>query len=199
MEWLSAKEFKAFWRKLVKSGWKARRPRDLSVDYTYVKPGVTGKLNDAERGENYFVELTNLYCIEYPTQVAEIAENPSDDEEEEAKRDEGSADDVAVFDTENFMEALRSEQLFGPVPADDVNVCTDDDQGADDDDDDAEDDGDALGVPAAPLEYESEVESDSDFEDDSDAFAQDDDAMRGLRWRVFDQNKSGKSVSYRIL
>ncbi|KUF90722.1 hypothetical protein AM587_10016305 [Phytophthora nicotianae] len=59
MEWLSAKEFKAFWRKLVKSGWKARRPRDLSVDYTYVKPGVTGKLNDAERGENYFVDLAS--------------------------------------------------------------------------------------------------------------------------------------------
>ncbi|ETP27065.1 hypothetical protein F441_00386 [Phytophthora nicotianae CJ01A1] len=264
MEWLSAKEFKAFWRKLVKSGWKARRPRDLSVDYTYVKPGVTGKLDDAERGENYFVGTKELEAFarrtgllppaepvetlsseairtlpetvqpsaartkssrrgsrepaaraarpttpepvsaspaeasesaeslstEYPTQVAEIAENPSDDEEEEAKRDEGSADDVAVFDTENFMEALRSEQLFGPVPADDVNVCTDDDQDADDDDDDAEDDGDALGVPAASLEYESEVESDSDFEDDSDAFAQDDDAMRGLRWRVFDQNKS---------
>ncbi|POM62847.1 hypothetical protein PHPALM_27940 [Phytophthora palmivora] len=106
------------------------------------------------------------------------------DAEEEFKSEEGVADDVGVFDSVYFMDALRRGQLFGPVTVDDTKVG---EEMISDDEEDADDGGDALGVPAASPEYESDVDSDGDFEDDSDTFEQDDDAMRGLRWRIFDQ------------
>ncbi|POM60631.1 hypothetical protein PHPALM_30497 [Phytophthora palmivora] len=55
-------------------------------------------------------------------QVTDITEGRSSDAEEEFKTEEGVADDVGVFDSDYFMDALRREQLFGPVAEDDVNV-----------------------------------------------------------------------------
>ncbi|ETN14351.1 hypothetical protein PPTG_22233 [Phytophthora nicotianae INRA-310] len=49
------KPFKQLWRELSKAGWKSRKPKGLSVDYTYVMPGVTGRLNIEKRGVEYFV------------------------------------------------------------------------------------------------------------------------------------------------
>ncbi|ETP13203.1 hypothetical protein F441_11555 [Phytophthora nicotianae CJ01A1] len=49
------KPFKQLWRELSKAGWKSRKPMGLSVDYTYVMPGVTGRLNIEKRGVVYFV------------------------------------------------------------------------------------------------------------------------------------------------
>ncbi|OWY97844.1 hypothetical protein PHMEG_00031526 [Phytophthora megakarya] len=33
--------FQARWRELKKAGWASKRPIDLSVDFTYLKPGKT--------------------------------------------------------------------------------------------------------------------------------------------------------------
>ncbi|KUF79814.1 hypothetical protein AM587_10001746 [Phytophthora nicotianae] len=85
------------------------------------------------------------------------------------------------------MAALRSKRLFGDVVDDDVNICEDVVR------DEGEDDGvneEAMDVLAALMEFESDVDSDVEFEDKSDAFQQDDDAMRRLEWRVYDQAHS---------
>ncbi|GMF39199.1 unnamed protein product [Phytophthora fragariaefolia] len=116
--------------------------------------------------------------------------------EEAYKSVDGVAENEGFFDTDYFMVALRTEQLFGPVTADDVNVYQ---ELRSDDEEDAYDDGEALAAPVAPLEYESDVDSNDSFEDDSDLFEQDDDAMRRLMWCIFDQTRSGKTVLYRIV
>ncbi|KAG1683518.1 hypothetical protein DVH05_017710 [Phytophthora capsici] len=46
------KPFKQIWRELTKKGWKARRPKGLSVDYTYVPPQGNEK---GEEGVDYFI------------------------------------------------------------------------------------------------------------------------------------------------
>ncbi|POM66722.1 Hypothetical protein PHPALM_17369 [Phytophthora palmivora] len=183
-----ATTFKMLWRQLSKAGWKAKKPKGLSLDFTYVKPGVSGRLDSTKREKELMTFARRSGLLQFQVApVAEITEGRSSDAEEEFKSEEGVADDVGVFDSDYFMEALRREQLFGPVAVDDVNVG---EEMISDDEEDADDGGDALDVPAASLEYESDVDSDGDFEDDSDTFEQDDDAMRGLSWRIFDQARS---------
>ncbi|KAL3657252.1 PiggyBac transposable element-derived 4 [Phytophthora oleae] len=86
---------------------------------------------------------------------------------------------------------MRTEKLFGPVSADDVNMSRPF-RG----DDEVESENDAVGVPAGiPDAYESEVESDDEFEDDSNMFEQDDDAMRTMSatgWDLYDDHHSGE-------
>ncbi|POM75938.1 hypothetical protein PHPALM_6887 [Phytophthora palmivora] len=97
-----------------------------------------------------------------------------------------------VFDTDHFMEALQTEKLFGPLEADDVNLCKEPFH----DEDEVDDGEDALDVPLADhSDYESDVDSDEDFEDDSDAFQQDYVAMRTLGdsgWKIYDELHCGK-------
>ncbi|ETP42845.1 hypothetical protein F442_10276 [Phytophthora nicotianae P10297] len=105
--------------------------------------------------------------------------------EEESKNDGDTRNDFGPSDS--FMAALRSKRLFGDVVDDDVNICEDVVR------DEGEDDGvneEAMDVLAALMEFESDVDSDVEFEDKSDAFQQDDDAMRRLEWRVYDQAHS---------
>lgn len=56
------KTFKQLWRELSKQGWKSRKPKGLSVDFTYVKPGVAGSLDAAQRRVDHFVGKLALNC-----------------------------------------------------------------------------------------------------------------------------------------
>ncbi|KAG1685457.1 hypothetical protein DVH05_008347 [Phytophthora capsici] len=103
---------------------------------------------------------------------------------------------IDEFDSPEFIDAMRSEQLFGAVDADDVNVsrealpCQEEVESISDPVDDP-----------LPDYYESEVDSDSDFDDESHLFEQDNDAMRVLTasgWDLYDERHSCKSVLYRI-
>ncbi|EGZ25557.1 hypothetical protein PHYSODRAFT_452356, partial [Phytophthora sojae] len=49
------KTFKGFWRELSKEGWKPRKPVGLGKHHSYVKLGVKGRLDNAQRGVDYFV------------------------------------------------------------------------------------------------------------------------------------------------
>ncbi|POM76387.1 Hypothetical protein PHPALM_6377 [Phytophthora palmivora] len=49
------KTFKQLWRQLSGEGWKACKPTGLSVDFTYLKPGVKGRLNKSQRGVEIFI------------------------------------------------------------------------------------------------------------------------------------------------
>ncbi|ETM99938.1 hypothetical protein PPTG_18527 [Phytophthora nicotianae INRA-310] len=94
-------------------------------------------------------------------------------EEEMKTEDEPTLD---AFDRDDFMEAFRAENLFGPVDIDDVNISdesfpcsveSDEESAFDEQESDEE-------------EYVDEVESDPEFEDTSQGFRQDDRAMREL-------------------
>ncbi|POM60427.1 hypothetical protein PHPALM_30725 [Phytophthora palmivora] len=163
------KTFKQLWRELSKAGWKARKPKGLSVDFTYVKPGVTGRLDCSTRDNDHF--------IDYAQATIDVIQDRVEEAYEETKTGSGNDNAVDVLDTDHFMEALRTEGLFGPLKADDVNPCKEPFH----DEDEFDDGEDALDVPSADhSDYESDVDSDEDFEDDSDAFQQDDVAMRTL-------------------
>ncbi|KAJ8531744.1 hypothetical protein ON010_g14218 [Phytophthora cinnamomi] len=49
------KKFKRLWRELTATGWKERKPKGFSVDYSYVKPGVAGRLDVSKMGVDFFV------------------------------------------------------------------------------------------------------------------------------------------------
>ncbi|KAI9999347.1 hypothetical protein PInf_004189 [Phytophthora infestans] len=57
------KTFKQLCRQLSGGGWKARKPKGLSTDFTYVKPGVKGRLDPPKRGEHYFVGEPELMAF----------------------------------------------------------------------------------------------------------------------------------------
>ncbi|ETN03568.1 hypothetical protein PPTG_15554 [Phytophthora nicotianae INRA-310] len=54
-DWVDLKAFRKLWNKLIKSWWKARQPTVLEVDYTFVKPGVVGKLRKNQRNADNFI------------------------------------------------------------------------------------------------------------------------------------------------
>ncbi|GMF57833.1 unnamed protein product [Phytophthora fragariaefolia] len=139
-----------------------------------------------------YTEYTSPFDTEYPNQDyteyqphdATDQHNRHQDRHEETKDEYDGNNDVSVFDTEHFMDAMREEQLFGLVALDDVHYCAElihDDNEADNGDKDS------IGVSSG-LVYESVTESDDEFEDDSDAFQQADGAMRDLQWRTYDQS-----------
>lgn len=55
MNAVGKKTFAQLWRELSDAGWKARRPKGLSNDFTYVMPNVVGDLSGATKGVDYFV------------------------------------------------------------------------------------------------------------------------------------------------
>ncbi|POM72432.1 hypothetical protein PHPALM_10850 [Phytophthora palmivora] len=187
------KTFKQLWRELSKAGWKARKPKGLSVDFTYVKPGVTGRLDSSTRGNDHFIGMNFPFYLEkYAQETIDVIQDRVEAAHEETKTDTGNDNALDVFDTDHFMEALRTERLLGPLEADDVNLCKEPFR----DEDEVDDGEDALDVPSADhSDYESDVDSDEDFEDDSDAFQQDDVAVRTLResgWKIYDEFHCGK-------
>ncbi|ETL31837.1 hypothetical protein L916_15444, partial [Phytophthora nicotianae] len=60
-DWVDPKAFRKLWNKLIKSGWKARQPTVLEVDYTFVKPGVVGKLRKNQRNADNFIGPKELW------------------------------------------------------------------------------------------------------------------------------------------
>ncbi|ETM44795.1 hypothetical protein L914_10006 [Phytophthora nicotianae] len=131
------------------------------------------------------VSLVDDMEPESPLPVNTNTEECPAEGEEESKNDGDTRNDFGPSDS--FMAALISKRLFGDVVDDDVNICEDVVR------DEGEDDGvneEAMDVLAALMEFESDVDSDVEFEDKSDAFQQDDDAMRRLEWRVYDQAHS---------
>eukprot|EP00644_Phytophthora_capsici_P016096 jgi/Phyca11/115422/e_gw1.28.453.1 len=60
---LNEKTFKQLWRQLSAEGWKARKPKGLSIDFTYVKPGVKGQLDPSKRGKDFFVGEPELMAF----------------------------------------------------------------------------------------------------------------------------------------
>ncbi|ETO99968.1 hypothetical protein F441_22605 [Phytophthora nicotianae CJ01A1] len=60
-DWVDPNAFRKLWNKLIKSGWKARQPTGLEVDYTYVKPGVVGKLRKNQLNAEYFIGPKELW------------------------------------------------------------------------------------------------------------------------------------------
>ncbi|ETP14739.1 hypothetical protein F441_10311 [Phytophthora nicotianae CJ01A1] len=131
------------------------------------------------------VSLVDDMEPESPLPVNTNTEECPAEGEEESKNDGDTRNDFGPSDS--FMAALRSKRLFGDVVDDDVNICEDVVR------DEGEDDGvneEAMDVLAVLMEFESDVDSDVEFEDKSDAFQQDDDAMRRLEWRVYDQAHS---------
>ncbi|POM65180.1 Hypothetical protein PHPALM_19148, partial [Phytophthora palmivora] len=66
------KSFKQLWRDLSKAGWKARKPKGLSVDFTYVKPGVSGRLDESSRAIDYFVGENELMAFARQSGLLEL-------------------------------------------------------------------------------------------------------------------------------
>ncbi|ETK78371.1 hypothetical protein L915_15583 [Phytophthora nicotianae] len=60
-DWVDPNAFRKLWNKLIKSGWKARQPTVLEVDYTFVKPGVVGKLRKNQRNADNFIGPKELW------------------------------------------------------------------------------------------------------------------------------------------
>ncbi|ETN10702.1 hypothetical protein PPTG_09797 [Phytophthora nicotianae INRA-310] len=60
-DWVDPKAFRKLWNKLIKSRWKARQPTVLEVDYTFVKPGVVGKLRKYQRNADNFIGPKELW------------------------------------------------------------------------------------------------------------------------------------------
>ncbi|POM60677.1 hypothetical protein PHPALM_30430 [Phytophthora palmivora] len=110
-------------------------PKGLSVDFTYVKP-------------------------EYAQATIDVNQDRVEEAYEQTKTGTGNDNAVDVLDTDHFMEALWTERLFGPLEADDVNLCKEPIH-----DEDIVDDGeDALDVPSADhSDYKIDGDSYEDF------------------------------------
>ncbi|POM78602.1 hypothetical protein PHPALM_3846, partial [Phytophthora palmivora] len=167
-DWIDPKEFKRLWSSLVKDGWRARGPSGLSSDHTYVKPGVKGKLQKDKVNVEYFVEQAADVSGPAASRQQVVIDVVENFEEERKTEDEPAFD---AFDRDDFMEAFRAENLFGPVDVDDVNLsdepflCSAE----------SEDEGSAFDEQEGGEEdYVDDVESDPDFEDVSEVFRQDD-------------------------
>ncbi|OWY92364.1 hypothetical protein PHMEG_00038668 [Phytophthora megakarya] len=53
-------------RELTAAGWKARKPTGLSVDYTYVKPGISGRLDATRKGKDFFFVTARFLHLQNP-------------------------------------------------------------------------------------------------------------------------------------
>ncbi|KUF81618.1 hypothetical protein AM587_10011131 [Phytophthora nicotianae] len=181
-EWIDPKAFQRLWRSLTKAGWKAGAPSGLDSEHTYVKPGVKGRLPTGKAGVEYFKD------IEQDGDVSGTATVPTQQGRGMIANNTTSLD---VFDSPHFIDAMRTERLFGPLDADDVNIA----EHYLEPREDVESVRDPVDTPVDLSDsYETEVESDDDFEDDSNEFGQDDTAMRAMAAsgrEIYDQNHCG--------
>ncbi|ETL85036.1 hypothetical protein L917_15297 [Phytophthora nicotianae] len=284
-DWVDPNAFRKLWNKLIKSGWKARQPTGLEVDYTYVKPGVVGKLRKnqlmqspkelweyakreglvtdvlqydaappskkppmgklaayaaakqrantlqskpgvvgtanakATPHEGASVTSTTPVATEQAATATSTTATATEQEatatsttaaatEQEGvmggrssaatsreqgvlnkeSKSEDTANDLDSFNRDDVLDAMRVENLFGPIAADDINVAGESfAYGAESEDDDEAFDE----TGSDEEEFADEVESDREFEDESDLFQQDDPAMRELGnsgWEIYDQD-----------
>ncbi|RLN93735.1 hypothetical protein BBJ28_00023199 [Nothophytophthora sp. Chile5] len=195
------KTFKRLWRELTTAGWKARKPRGLSVDYSYVMPGITGRLDDSKRGVDFFVGSTELddggdSTGQDDTEYTRAA--AMDDEEEEKKSEsDGEVNPMDVYDGDQFMDAMRRDNVLGPTSPDDINLLSTPE--SDTDQSDAEDE-DVM----ADNETEDESDEEEEIEDIADSNDQDvgevtfdmtDDQLREIAedgWETYDEDHSAQ-------
>ncbi|RLN93509.1 hypothetical protein BBJ28_00012350 [Nothophytophthora sp. Chile5] len=195
---LHEKTFKRLWRELTAAGWKARKPRGLSVDYSYVMPGITGRLDDSKRGMDFFVEQgdgggsAGQDNTEYTT---------ADDEDEEKKSEsDGDVNPLDEYDGDQFMDAMRRDNALGPTSPDDINLLSTSE--SDTDQSDAEDEG-----VMADNETEDESDEEEEIEDITDSNDQDvgevtfdmtDDQLKEIAvdgWETYDEDHCGPRAS----
>ncbi|KAI9994413.1 hypothetical protein PInf_011038 [Phytophthora infestans] len=122
------KPFKQIWRELTKKGWKSRRPKGLSVDYTYVP--FEGDAKGVE-GVDYFVDSTvpesnapvpdnTVHTI--PDMTGALQDNASRAVSDgfvdtaQCSNDHCERPTPAItlddFDSDDFLAALRRDSLF---------------------------------------------------------------------------------------
>ncbi|GMF55311.1 unnamed protein product [Phytophthora fragariaefolia] len=106
------------------------------------------------------------------------------DIDEETK--ENSTNGLDRFDRDDFLDVMRTENLFAPVVLDDANITNEYFSTSGDSDDDDESVFDEI--ESDQEVYADEVESDPEFDDENDLFQQDDGAMRALDWELYDQD-----------
>ncbi|KAG3068923.1 hypothetical protein PI124_g21570 [Phytophthora idaei] len=129
--------------------------------------------------------------------------NPSEPGEEEATSEsdehiENGLVDLELFDSDDFMEGLRKENIFGPPDGDDVNIGV---AGSVDDGESDADDEDVMADNASDSEHVEgvdDIDEDEKNEDDPDTelFGITSAALRDLSetgWIRYDETHSGKS------
>ncbi|POM81876.1 hypothetical protein PHPALM_92 [Phytophthora palmivora] len=199
--------FKRLWRGLTAVGWKARMPTGLSVDYKYIKPGVTGQLDVTKKGVDFFVEPTPIqdntelpileateFSIPEPTEYVHRSCIREGEVEQKNEIKLNEDDPVRLFDSEAFLEALRCEIWFDVTAPDDINKSSDgESENVMADSNMVDDDG-------VESDYENVTLSDSEDEVEP-TFRATKDEMRELTssgWKVYGADHSGNLVLYRI-
>ncbi|RLN86594.1 hypothetical protein BBJ28_00022454 [Nothophytophthora sp. Chile5] len=172
------KPFKRLWRELTAAGWKSRKPRGLSVDYIYIMPGITGRLDDSKRGVDFFV----------------------DDREESKSESDVHENPVNAFDIEQFMDALRQEDLFSAIDDDDINLCAEAstegvDSGGEDEnviaDNDTEDEGDEEVTVSAGVDDLDDSDDDDQLEPTFETTEDELSELTASGWETFDSDHCG--------
>ncbi|KAG2783066.1 hypothetical protein PC129_g22349 [Phytophthora cactorum] len=166
------KTFKQLWREFCKEGWKPRKPFGMAKDHRYVKPGVKGRFDESKRGVDYFDEQGSVKEGPIPDNSDSLP-NPSEPGEEEATSEsdehiENGLVDLELFGSDDFMEGLRKENIFGPPDGDDVNIGV---AGSVDDGESDADDEDVMADNASDSEHVEgidDIDEDEKNEDDPD-------------------------------
>ncbi|RLN86593.1 hypothetical protein BBJ28_00022453 [Nothophytophthora sp. Chile5] len=164
------KPFKRLWRELTAAGWKSRKPRGLSVDYSYVMPGITGRLDDSKRGVDFFVGEKELirfarHAGQDGTEYTRAAAM-NDEEEEKKNESDGDVNPLDEYDGDQFMDAMRRDNVLGPTSPDDINLLSTPESDADQSDAEGED-------VMADNEMEDESDEEEEIEDITDSNDQD--------------------------
>ncbi|KAE9290874.1 hypothetical protein PF008_g25476 [Phytophthora fragariae] len=124
---------------------------------------------------------------------------PFDDEEAKSETDEPPNQckdfiDLDVFDSDDFMEGLRKDRLFGPTAEDDVNfVATADLSDCESDADDEDVMADNAVAPEGVEDVEDVEMNEGDL--DTGTFDLTDEDLRGIAesgWVTYDEEHSGK-------
>ncbi|KAG1691564.1 hypothetical protein DVH05_026859 [Phytophthora capsici] len=120
----------------------------------------------------------------------------SDEAEDES---DYHGDDVPLdaFDGDSFLDAMRSENLFDSVRADDVNFVKNADSNCSeseaDDDDNGDNDSSKEGVDDV-----EDLDSDEEMDYTFDMAPEDLRQLGSTGWKTYDEDHSGKSAIYRI-
>ncbi|KUF86785.1 hypothetical protein AM588_10002325 [Phytophthora nicotianae] len=121
-DWVDLKAFRKLWNKLIKSWWKARQPTVLEVDYTFVKPGVVGKLRKNQRNADNFIandldsfdrddflDVENLFGPVAADDINVAVESFAYGAESE---DDEETFDEAGNDEEEYADEVESDPVF---------------------------------------------------------------------------------------
>ncbi|POM71037.1 Hypothetical protein PHPALM_12451 [Phytophthora palmivora] len=108
-------------------------PTGLSVNYTYIKPGMMGQMDVTKKGEpTHIQDNTELPILEAteltipePTEYAHRSCIREGEVEQKNESKLNEDDPVRPFDGEAFLEALHSEISFDVTAPDDINKSSD--------------------------------------------------------------------------